>query len=48
MAAKALIPESEKYPEPFYTCNLVGGMTLLNGVVRMDVISRKVIGLNIP
>ena len=33
MAAKALIPESVKDPEPFYTCNLTGGMTLLNAMV---------------
>ncbi len=37
MAAKALIPESVKDPEPFYTCNLLGGMTLLNAMVAHNV-----------
>ncbi len=37
MAAKALIPESVKDPEPFYTCNLIGGMTLLNAMVAHKV-----------
>jgi UDP-glucose 4-epimerase len=37
MAAKALIPESVKDPEPFYTCNLAGGMTLLNAMVANKV-----------
>jgi len=37
MAAKSLIPESVKDPEPFYTCNLLGGMTLLNAMVAHKV-----------
>lgn len=37
MAAKALIPESIKDPEPFYTCNLIGGMTLLNAMLAHQV-----------
>lgn len=37
LAAKALIPESVRDPEPFYTCNLIGGMTLLNAMVAHKV-----------
>lgn len=37
MAAKALIPESVKDPEPFYTCNLLGGLTLVNAMVTHKV-----------
>lgn len=37
MAAKALIPESVKDPEPFYTCNLIGSMTLLNTMAAYKV-----------